>query len=244
MARTNPITTATSWWLVAALLLLVSCDSAAQPPQPRQFAATRAAEFDVGGAVTLLEASASQGDASAPIPLLYLRGLIAAREAFREGGAPDALAPVRGSITALGALSKGQPGEAEIARLVLQAAAAAAQSERDEMRLYIESATQMEVVQRAAGQRGAPLVSAAEVAGDLWLQVSRYEDARAAYTAAAEHVGFTPRILSGLARAARRLSDMAAACAAYQRLVDAWGARPAAPAEIVEARAYLSGCTP
>jgi len=225
-----------SGWFVVSLLLA--------QPSPRQSAAIRAAEFDVGGAVTLLEASASQADTGARIPLLYLRGLIAAREAFREGGAPGALAPVREAITELGALSKGQPGEAEIARLVLQAAAAAAQSERDEMRLYIESAMQMEVVQRAAGQRGAPLVSAAEVAGDLWLQVYRYDDARTAYTVAAERVGFTPRILSGLARAARRLNDMPAACAAYHRLVDAWGARPALPAEIVEARAYLSDCAP
>jgi hypothetical protein len=233
-----------SSWLVVVLLLLASGGGRAQSqPPPQQSATGRAAEFDLGGAVLLLITPASQGEVGARIALAYLRGLIAAREAFREGGAADALAPVRKSIAELGALAKGQPGEAEIARLVLQAAAAAAQSERDEMRLYLDSATQMESLQDAVGQPGAPLVAAAEVAGDLWLQVHRYDEARAAYAAAAERIGFTPRILYGLARTARRSNDMAAACTEYRRLTDAWGGRPDRPAEIVEASEYLDGCT-
>lgn len=205
-------------------------------------ATVHATEFDLDGALALLEVAARRGDAFARIAVLYLRGLVSARNAFREGGEPKALEPVQESLSALAEISKGRRGAAEIARLVLQAAAAAAQSERDEMRLYIESAVQMETLQLAAGLGGAPVVSAAELAGDFWLQVSRYEEARRAYTDAADRVGYTLRILSGLGRTARRLNDMPAACTAYRRLVDAWGARPGLPVEIAEARAYLGGC--
>ena len=156
----------------------------------------------------------------------------------------EALAPVQDAIRRLSAIAKGRPGAAEIARLTLQAAAAAAQSERDEMQLYLASAIQMETLQRAAGFSGAPLVPATEIAGDLWLQVHRYADARRAYAEAADRVGSTLRTLSGLARAARRLDDMPAACTAYRRLLDAWGPRTALPVEITEARAYIADCGP
>ncbi|MBI3049399.1 MAG: protein kinase [Acidobacteria bacterium] len=205
-------------------------------------ASVRATEFDLAGAAELLKAAAGRGDASARVAALYIGGLIDAREAFREGGPADALAPVRQAIAALEAMAQGRPGSAEIARLTLHAAAAAAQSERDEMSLYLETALEMESLQQVAGLPGAPLVSAAEVAGDLWLQVHRYDDARRAYTEAADRVGATLRILSGLARTARRLNDAAAACASYRRLLDAWGERPGLPVEIAEARAYIGGC--
>jgi hypothetical protein len=91
-------------------------------------------------------------------------------------------------------------GPAEIARLVLLAAAAAAQSERDEMAVYLTHAVEMESLQRAAGQPGAPGLSALEAAGDLWLQVYRYDEARAAYERAAREIGMTPRVKAGLAR--------------------------------------------
>ena len=71
---------------------------------------------------------------------------------------------------------------------MLQAAAAAAQSEREEMRLYLDTAIRMETLQRAAGLAGAPIIAAAETAGDLWLQVHRYDEARRAYDEASERV--------------------------------------------------------
>ena len=201
-----------------------------------------AAEFDLAGAAALLAADTARECEDAHVAWLYARGLVDAQAAFREGAPPEALAPVREAIASLEAIAKGRPGTAAIARMVLQAAAAAAQSERDETRLYLDSALQMEALQRAAGQPGAPLVSAAEVAGDLWLQVHRYDDARRAYREAAGHRGFTARILAGLARSSRRLDDTAAACTAYRRLIDVWGARPGAPVELSEARAFVAGC--
>ena len=117
--------------------------------------------------------------------------------------------------------------------------AAAAQSERDEMPLYLETAIQMEVIQSAAGLPGAPLVSATEIAGDLSLQVDRYEDARQVYADAADRVGPSLRIMVVSARASSWLKDVLAACTSYESLLDTWGTRPGRPFEIAEARTYI-----
>ncbi|MDA1183513.1 MAG: protein kinase [Acidobacteria bacterium] len=202
-------------------------------------AMVRAAEFDLPGAMELLSTAAVRGDAGSEVGLVYLRGLVDAREAFRAGGTADSLAPVFAAIEGLGAISQGRRGSAEIARLVLQASAAAAQTERDEMRLYLETAMQMELIQNAAGLPGAPLVSATEIAGDLWLQVDRYEDARRVYADAADRVGPSLRIMVGHARASSRLNDVPAACASYGGLLDTWSSRPGLPPEVEEARTYV-----
>jgi tetratricopeptide (TPR) repeat protein len=204
-------------------------------------AAVRAAEFDLTGAVSVLNPAAAAGDISALAGAIYMRGLIAAREAARQGGSPESLAPVREAIASLEKIANGRAGSAEIARLMLHAAAAAAQSEREEMRLYLDTAIRMEALQREAGLSGAPVVSAAELAGDLWLQVHRYDEARRAYEEAAKRAGSPLRTLSGWARLARSINEMSAACAAYRALLDEWGGRAAQPAEITEARMFVAG---
>jgi hypothetical protein len=155
--------------------------------------------------ITLLVAQPCppSGGCEGEVEALYLRGLAAAADAYAQGGSPDSLKPVAAVMADLARISGGSPGPAEIARLVLAAAAAAAQSERDEMGAFITHATEMELLQRAAGQPGAPGVSALEAAGDLWLRVHRYDDATRAYERAAEVLGMTPRIRAGLAKAAR-----------------------------------------
>ena len=150
--------------------------------------------------VLLLSLLAGQ---AADVEALYLRGFAAAVEANAQGGSDESLAPVRDAMAALEMLSGGRPGPAEIARLVLVAAAAAAQSEREEMGAYLAHAIDMEMLQVAAGQRGAPGLSALEAAGDLWLQVHRYDDAIRAYQRAAAQFGMTPRIAASLAKARR-----------------------------------------
>jgi hypothetical protein len=72
------------------------------------------------------------------------------------------------------------------------------------MGAFLTHAIAMESLQFAAGQPGAPVLSAHEVAGELWLQVHRFEEARAAFERAVEQFGPTPRITEGLARAAAR----------------------------------------
>jgi hypothetical protein len=170
---------------------------------------------------------------------IYVRGLLSAREAARLGGTVDSLVDVRSAVNELARLTNPVPPQIEIAQLVLQAAAAAAQSERQEMAVFLDQATRLEALQRAAGQPGAPLVSAHEVAGELWLQVHGYDDARRAFVRAAEQVGQTGRVRLGWARAAVGLKDSLSACAEYRRVDEWWGSRTATPPEITETRLYL-----
>ena len=134
------------------------------------------------------------------IEAVYLRAWDAAQAAAKVGGSVESLAPVRDAIATLDRMAGGTHGPAEIARFVLAAAADAAQDERDEMALFLEHAVALERTQIDAHQPGAPGITAHEAAGDLWLQVHRYEDARRAYDEAKAVIGPTPRIESGLAR--------------------------------------------
>lgn len=201
-------------------------------------AQSRAAAFNLASAADAFEAAVAAGCREARLPALYLRGWIAARDAYQFGGSTESLAPVRKVLDDLDALPPDAAGEAEIARFVLRAAMAAAQSERDEMSLLIDHAINLETRRRAASLPGAPVITAHEAAGDLSLQVHRYDDARRAYARAAERIGPTRRITLGLARAAVRLSDTATACAQYKNLVDGWRINDDVP-EIVEARVFL-----
>ena len=187
-------------WVVAVAL------TAAQTPCPGEQgafmseASARVQANDMTGALDLLRKMSASGCVDAVIGMTYVQGLVAARTAYTEGGSDASLEPVRRAIGALEQIAQDEPGPAEIARLLLHAAAAAAQSERDEMMLYLEHAEQMDGLLRGAGQPAAPLLTAAEVSGDLWLQVHRYDDARRAFMKAAGQVGMTPRVKAGLAR--------------------------------------------
>lgn len=206
-------------------------------------AAARAGALDVQGALAGLERAGVEGCPRAGAATWFLRGLVAAREAYSQGGSDEALAPVRRAVEALDAVAGSQPGPAAIASVVLVAAGAAAQSEREELGAYLGQALSMEALQRAAGQPGAPIVTALELSGDLWLRVHRYEDARKAYEAAARELGATPRITAGLARVAARLDEPVIACAQFRLLLDWWAQRAGqAPPEIDEARMYVVDC--
>lgn len=205
----------------------------------------RADAFDLAGAADAAETAVQAGCADARLTALYLRGWLAARDAYRFGGSPESLAPVQQILDQIDSSAAASFGETEIVRFVLRAAMAAAQSERDTLALLIEHAINLERQRRAAGLRGAPLLTPDEAAGDLWLQVHRFEDARRAYTRAADSGLHTPRVRLGLARVAVRLSDLATACTAYTNLVAGWTAS-AAPPELVEARTFVQqpACLP
>ena len=188
--------------VVVALTVAQSCPQAAET-RLRE-AAGRVQAFDLAGAVEDLRDPAASGCEDIEVAVLYLGGLSAAIEAYKQGGSEESLVAVREAIAKLEEVSGQRPGSAEVARLVLVAAAAAAQSEREEMGAFLTHAIAMESLQFAAGQPGAPVLSAHEVAGELWLQVHRFEDARVAFEQAIELVGTTPRITAGLARAAAR----------------------------------------
>jgi hypothetical protein len=163
------------------------------------------------GSPLLLRDETAQACAQGEVAVLYLRGLVAAREAYAFGGSPESLAAVRTTIATLESRTP-RSRQADIVVNVLKAAAAAAQSERDEMALFLAQAIQIETLQVAAGEPGAPLITAQEAAGDLWLRVFRYEDARQAYLKALTQVGPTPRVLLGIGRAESRLKNGPQAC--------------------------------
>ena len=209
-------------------------------------AATRAQAFDLAGASESWATAAAAGCREADVAAHFLRGLAAAREAYKQGGSPESLEPVKQAMAALDARGAGLPGIPQVARFVLLAAMAAAQSERGEMSVMLEHAVQLESIQLEARQGGTPGVTAHEAAGDLFLQVHRYEEARSAYLRAASRVGTTPRVRLGLARTAARLEDAAGACGEYRGLLAWWGGRADPPAEVQEARTFAASgeCPP
>ena len=222
-----------------ALLVAVAL---AQSPCTAHFALMAAAVdlaevFDQKGATRRLSEGITECPQTA-VAYWYVHGLIAAREAYRYGGSPESLEPVELAMAELESRT-GEVPAAEIARVVLQAAMSAAQSEREEMGLLLEHALDLEGKARSAGSSGAPIVSAFEVAGDLWLQVHRFDDARSAYVTAGEQVSATRRVTLGLARTLTRLSDLPAACDQYRRLVSGWPKAGGEPSELTEARMFL-----
>jgi hypothetical protein len=197
----------------------------------------RASRFDLPGASLGLAFDLS-GCTDTTVAYWYVRGVLAAREAYRYGGSPESLEPVRAAISQL-APRVSETKVAEIATLLLRAASSAAQSERDEMGLLLEHAIELERQQRAAGLPGAPVISAQELAGDLWLQVHRFEDARRTYLDASQQGSPTRRVTLGLARTLSRLGDLPASCDQYRALVMAWPPRGGEPPELTEARTFL-----
>lgn len=221
-------------WLLAFTLAQSPC---ATQTGVTAAAVERATLFDLEGASTRLAERMAECPETA-VAYWYVHGLIAAREAYRFGGSPESLEPVKHAMAELEARARELPA-AEIARVLLQAASAAAQSEREEMGLLLEYALTLEGKARASGQAGAPIVSAYEVAGDLWLQVHRFEDAQRAYVAAAEQGGSSRRVTLGLARTASRLGALPKACEEYRVLVSGWPKDGDEPPEVSEAHTFL-----
>ena len=147
-------------------------------------AAALADGFDLLGAAEQFAGAAAAGCMDADAAAVYLRGLLAARAAYRMGGSPQSLEPVRGAEAALERFSTRGVTWAATARVVLMAAAAAAQSERGDMEIFLTHAVALESTQASAGSPRLPGVTAHEAAGDLWLQVHWFDSARSAYLTA------------------------------------------------------------
>lgn len=227
--------------MIFALLVLVPCDMAALGVV--QKAAARAEAFDLPAALELVRTAGDCEEAAGAAE--YLEGLLGADEAVKAGGTVDSLREVRSATNALSRRAEGGARRWEVASLALRAVAAASQQERAEMALYLAEATRVEGLLLAAGVPGAPFVTAHELAGDLWLQIHDFQEARTAYTRAAAVVGRTPRVMLGLARSAERLKDTARACDEYGSLVNWWRREPRGepPNEVAEAEAGIrSAC--
>jgi len=224
--------------VVLLILLLTACGLDAMAIVSR--AAARADAFDLPGALETVRTASDCDEAAGAVE--YLEGLLGAAEAVTRGGTVDSLRDVRSAVNALSKRAEGGDRRWEAASLAMRAVAAASQYERGEMTIYLAEAARIEALLVAAGLPGAPFVSVHELAGDLWMQLHAYGEARAAYVRAADVVGRKGRVRLGLARAASRLEDKTRACVEYRGLIEWWEARPrpGMPLEIAEARGHAA----
>jgi pimeloyl-ACP methyl ester carboxylesterase len=187
---------------------------AAAELQRRDEAAARAA---------LIAAAGAEGSChELAIASVALEGWIEARRLATVAGAPDQLGGINQVLRRLEMLRMSRTPISLTAQLasyaeaVLRAAVAAAQDERDEMQVYLGLGRDLAVSLGLGAQTRLWPLPIDEVEGELWLEVDRFADARAAFErAAAADRG--ARATIGLALTADRLKDVPAACAAYLR---------------------------
>jgi hypothetical protein len=231
--------------LLLALALLQDAPCRGESAVHLTEARMRGEAFDLSGAADAYAAAVRAGCPSAQAAAIYLRGLVVARVADAQFGSAVALQPLKQAITDLQPLAAVDP-VARAMQAVLRAGMPAAQHERAEMSLFIEEMLRMESLQLEGRQPGLPVLSAHEVAGQFWLQLHIYEEARRAFETAGERIGQTPHVMLGLARAAAGRRDLPAACEQYRRLVSWWNDRAGTPPEMTEARTFVKqpSCTP
>lgn len=171
------------------------------------------------------------------LALLALDGWSEARALAPAGGAAELLGPVQRTLEDLQMFRKTDDAlEAEYAETAIRAAIAAAQDERPEMELLLTHARDLSERLQLRGRRAVWPRPLNLLAGELWFEVDRFDDARIAYERA---VSGEPSAMAlvGLARALARLGQQAAACTTYRRAVDAAPAlRAAAAADLARCR--------
>ncbi len=192
------------------------------------------------------DAAMAVPDSSVSLPsrvaALFSRGLGAARSAWPGGVAPAAAVAQRAAqrLERL-ALAEGPQGRAEAARAAVLAAIAAAQEERDELALLLTHALEVEAA--TVDDSDIPMLPLPlqEVAGDLWLQVHRYQEAQVAYRASLDRYPNRARSWIGLARASAKAGDARPAREAYETFLEAWAEADEGLVEVEEAKNYLGG---
>lgn len=171
----------------------------------------------------------------ADVRRVAMEGWNAARALAPKGGAVDLLGPVNVRLKELDAMPNTSARYAEVA---IRAAVSAAQEERDEMQLFLDHAGDLSKQMALAGTPARFPLPIDELAGELWLEVDRFEESRDAYRRATENAP-TPNAWVGLARASDKLGDLVAACAAYTRVAGTQGLPPTVELEV---SLYLLKC--
>jgi hypothetical protein len=176
----------------------------------------------------LLSQSAPKPVPDADVRRAAMAGWRAARDLAPRGGAIELLGPVNERLKELDQMSNTSARYAEIA---IRAAVSAAQDEREEMQLLLAHARDLS---KQMGMAGAPAewpVPIDELEGELWLEVDRFAEARAAFERATR-TRPTPNAWIGLARTADKLGDIVTACRAYTNAASTQGLPSSAELEI------------
>ena len=164
-----------------------------------------------------------------------MAGWMAARALAPKGGAVDLLGPVNERLKQLDAMPNVTARYAEVA---IRAAVSAAQEERDEMGLFLDHLRDLSNQMALAGTPPEWPLPFDELEGELWLEVDRFADAKAAYERATKSTG-SPNAWIGLARASDKTGDLIGACAAYTRA----RATPGLPSTVeLEVSLFLLKC--
>ena len=154
---------------------------------------------------------------------LAQRGWREARRLAPLGGDRKLLGPVNKVVEELESLKPGPLAlEAEYAQTAVRAAVSAAQDERPELELFLTHARDLAERLAQRGRRASWPRPFNLLAGELWLEVDRYEEARQAYERAAS-VDPSPLALVGLAESLARLDRRAESCRAVRRVKGAEG---------------------
>jgi tetratricopeptide (TPR) repeat protein len=186
-----------------------------------------------------LALASSGGVPSTAVSCAFLQAFSAARLAW-PGAKADRLQEAARISERLGGTRGGPTSVVELLRVMVRAAIAAGQEEHPELELLLSHASDLEERLLRSGQLVLPFAPVAEIAGDLFFQANRFEQARRRYGDALIARPNRVRSVLGIARASVRLDDRAAATAAYKQLLDAWAdADPDLP-EIAEARAWIA----
>jgi hypothetical protein len=171
----------------------------------------------------------------ADVRRVAMAGWRAARELAPKGGAIELLGPVNERLKELDRMSNTAARYAEIA---IRAAVSAAQDEREEMALLLTHARDLSKQMGMAGTPPEWPLPIDELEGELWLEVDRFADARAAYERATQ-LRPTANAWVGLARSADRLGDTVTACRAYSVA----GSTPGLPSQVeLEISLYKLKC--
>jgi tetratricopeptide (TPR) repeat protein len=165
-----------------------------------------------------------------------LLGWREARGLAAKGGEVALLGPVNQYLGEIRAITHPSLAiEVEYAEMAVRAAIAAAQDERAEMELLLQQARDLSE-RLARRQRRAMWPRPFNLlAGDLWFEVDRYEEAAAAFERATRFDG-TAAAYAGLGRALAALGRRADACRAYKQV------RGAVSTLQRETSVFLAGC--
>jgi tetratricopeptide (TPR) repeat protein len=202
-------------------------------------------------AALAVAAGANADCAELSLARLALEGWNHARGLAPKGGDKALLRPVNGILRELStlrdrvaarpAVGRGENRllalELDYADAAIRAAIDAAQDERSEMAVYLDHARQLSRLLDAGGRPPVWPAPFDELEGELWFEVDRYAEARAAFQRAASRED-TPRALLFIARIAVREGDAATACDFYRRLL----ALTPSPAARDEAEVYAATC--